>query len=133
MSPCHTASYAALGDDMQDRPTLNTTPDINKILKASPVSAARGAPMGAPSYLDNPEEPLYVQKVRMIDGDYTLAGVYFGGPPSLPLWCGFSVAGNNRVYVRGRNRGEAIEAILKDWPDTQIRGSFGRTLKERSA
>lgn len=105
------------------------TPDINKILKAAPVHSSRGAPMGAPSYLDTPEVPLYLQRVRMVDGDYTPAGVYFGGHPAKPLWCAFSVEGDNRVYVRGKTRQDAAKAVWEDFPEAKFWEPFGRIVR----
>ena len=96
------------------------TPDINKILRSQPVHSARGAPMGASNRLDDPEQPLYLQRVRMVDGDYAPDGTYWGGPPSEPLWCGFTIDGSNRIYVRARTRSQAAAAITADW-DTCIR------------
>lgn len=102
------------------------TPNINKILKESPRPSRYGAPMGAGSYLDNPEIPLYVQRVRMVDHCYSPDGTYWGGYPAPPLFCAFSVEGDNRIYVRGKDRADALKAVLKDWPDAK----FVKPLKE---
>lgn len=69
--------------------------------------------MGASNYFDNPDEPLYVQRVRMVDGDYAPDGTYWGGGE--PLYCAFS--DSNRMYVRSANRSEAVESILAEYPD----------------
>lgn len=59
------------------------TPNINKLLRASPVNCKYGAPMGACSYFDNPDEPLYVQRIRFVDGDYAPDSTYIGEVASL--------------------------------------------------
>ena len=96
------------------------TPNINQTLRDSPVNSARGAPMGARNHLDDPEQPLYVQLVRMVDGDYAPDGTYWGGGSrSTPLWCGFSADGANRLYVRAATRDLAVAAIMADF-DAEI-------------
>ncbi len=53
-------------------------PNINTILRTESVSSARGAPMGATNYFD-PEHPvLKLQRVQMVDGDYSPDGTYWG-------------------------------------------------------
>lgn len=96
------------------------TPNINQILRASDVASQYGAPMGARSRLDDPIERLYVQVVQMVDGDYAPDGTYWGGYPSLPLWCAFSADRANCIYVRARTRDLAVTAVLADW-DAEIR------------
>lgn len=95
------------------------TPNINQILRASCVSSARGAPMGARSRLDAPEQPLHVQRIRLVDGDYAPDGTYWGGRPSAPLWCAFTPDGANRIYVRAVTRDQAVAAVLAEW-DAEI-------------
>ena len=95
-------------------------PNINTLLRAESVNSSRGAPVGASSHLDDPELPLYVQRIKFVDGDYAADGTYWGGLPSSPLWCGF--AGSvNRVYVRAPSRSEAIVEILAQFPDALFR------------
>ena len=103
-----------------------TTPSINKLLRASPVNCKYGAPMGASNRFDNPDEPLYVQRIRFVDGDYTPAGVYFGGGE--PLYCAFS--DSNRIYIRAGSRAEALEKVLEDWPEAKFaRSRICKSLK----
>lgn len=92
------------------------TPDINQILRAAPVNSRRGAPLGAGNVFDEDGGPLYVQRIRFTDGDYAADGTYWGGPPSAPLYCGFSADGLSRVYVRANSRDEAIAVIVSDHP-----------------
>jgi hypothetical protein len=92
------------------------TPDINKLLKSAPVNCKYGAPMGQSNRFDNPDEPLYVQRVRMIDGDYAPDSTYWGGGE--PLYCAFS--NSNRIYIRASNRPEALEKVLEERPDAKF-------------
>ena len=63
-----------------------TTPNINTLLRAEPTNSSRGAPMGASSRLDDPDLPLYVQRIQFIDGDYAADGTYWADLP--PRHCG---------------------------------------------
>lgn len=92
------------------------TPDINKILKSQPVSSKFGSPMGARNRFDNPDEPLYVQRIRFVDGDYAPDGAYWGGGE--PLYCAFS--DSNRIYIRADNRAKALEKVLEEWPGAEF-------------
>lgn len=94
-------------------------PDINKILLSDPVSCARGAPMGATSYLDAPDEPLYVQLVDMVDGDYGADGTYWGGG-GMPLYCGFTPGFANRIYVRSPSVKGAQTQIKTEFPEANF-------------
>lgn len=91
---------------------MRTTPDINKILRASPRDGRRGAPLGAPNYDDRPEgctARVYCQRVRFTDGCYAPDGTYWGAPAN--LWCVFNVEGTLRFYVRAETRREALAAF----------------------
>lgn len=96
-------------------------PDINRLLKAEPRSCRYGAPMGAADRFDNVEELLYVQRVRLVDGDYAPDGTYWGGYPSEPMYCAFSDM--NRIYVRAINRQEAIALVEKTYAGVQFHKS----------
>lgn len=74
--------------------------------------------MGDMDRFDNENEPLYVQQVTMIDGDYGSDGTYWGGYPSVPLYCAFSAM--NRIYVRAVNRKQAIAIVQETYPDAQF-------------
>lgn len=97
------------------------TPDINAILRADPRSGKYGAPMGCSNW-DDSTGPLYLQRVRFVDGDYGADGTYWGGGRgSEPLWCAFNgddaehKAGHGtRIYVRAKSRAEAMALILED-------------------
>lgn len=101
------------------------TPDINQILKKDPVWSARGAPLGQHSWRDS-YSPLYLQRVRLVDGDYAADGTYWGAPAD--LWCAFNgtdelfVAGaGTRIYVRARNREDAKAQIQARYPGISFR------------
>lgn len=95
--------------------------NINKILKANPVNMERGAPMGARNFHES-TVALHLQRVRFVDGDYGSDGTYWGGG-GLPLWCAFNgsddpeyaPAFGSRIYVRARNRSEAVKSIQQDY------------------
>ena len=85
--------------------------NINAKLKATPAYSARGAPMGRMNWgmNDHHKRPMmmYLQRVRFIDGDYDLGGAYWGGPPSLPLFCAWAEDDEARVFVRTKDRNAA--------------------------
>ena len=100
--------------------------DINKLLKTPFYKGCSeyGAQMGR-SY-DNSNltpEPLLLQKVKFIDGDYDCGGAYWGGCGS-PLYCAFSPENTNNperamVFVRANSRkeakGKALANLKGDW------------------
>jgi len=96
-----------------------TTPNINRILRAHPVKSTHGAPMGV-SNTPPGDTPLYVQRIKFVDGDYAPDGTYWGG--SSPLWCGFDATATTRIYVRAFNRRLAIEAIAAEYPTAKFIG-----------
>jgi hypothetical protein len=98
-----------------------TTPNINQTLRAHPRNSAAGAPMGTRERFDDPAQPMYVQRIDMVDGDYAPDGTYWGGPPSAPLWCAFSADGANCIYVRGATRAVAVAALLADFDAVLVR------------
>lgn len=95
--------------------------NINQILATENRSSPRGAPMGASDNFDDDHPILHVQRVVFVDGDYGADGTYWGGGPgTTPLWCGFNET--SRVYVRAKNRKEAIAAILDQYDATITEG-----------
>lgn len=95
------------------------TPNINKILRASPVSCARGAPLGAGSFHECGQR-LYLQRVRLVDGCYAPDGTYWGA--GVPLWCAFNTADGEfatamgtRIYTRAITRQQAKQRILDEY------------------
>jgi hypothetical protein len=101
------------------------TPDINQILRKDPVWCGRGAPMGRSDWHDS-KSPLYLQKVRMVDGDYAPDGTYWGS--GTPLWCAFNgtddrfVAGaGTRIYLRAIDRKDAKVQIQARYPGVTFR------------
>jgi len=53
----------------------------------------------------------YLQRMKMIDGDYDTGGAYWGGYPSAPMYVAESVDKKHRYYVRGLNREQAKEEV----------------------
>lgn len=81
---------------------MSTRPDINRLLRARPVPARYGAPMGATNRRDAlPGARLYSQRVRFVDGDYAPDGTYWGGGPgTVPLYAVFSADLETLCYYR---------------------------------
>ena len=100
------------------------TMDINRLLKASPVGSVRGAPMGRCNWglTEHRNRPMmmYVQRVKLIDGDYDLGGAYWGGPPSLPLFCAWAEDDEARVFVRAENRNAAKLRVKEHFPNAKF-------------
>ena len=104
--------------------------DINEILKmpCHKAYSSRGADMGRPNQLIGKPEPLKLQRLKMVDGDYDTGGAYWGGVPSLPMWCAFSTKDSKNdppimVFVRGQDRKEAannVARILFHWKDKLV-------------
>lgn len=97
------------------------TPDINQILRNDPRHVKYGAPMGARDRLDEDwdhSEPLHVQRVRLVDGDYGPDGTYWGASEVAGgIYCAFDpTAEQVRVYVRGHTRGCALRALQREYP-----------------
>ena len=90
--------------------------NINQILRANPRPCQYGAPMGARSHFDTDAPRLYVQRVRMVDCCYGADGTYWGAGDNRigHMYCGFNES--SRVYVRAKNRAEALALILRDFP-----------------
>jgi hypothetical protein len=100
------------------------TPNINTILRGMQRSARYGAPMGRRNCNDS-NSPLYLQRVRFIDGDYAADGTYWGGGRGTdPLWCAFNGEDDTfapgrgtQIYVRAKTRAQAMAEILERYPD----------------
>lgn len=71
-----------------------------------------GAPMGRAEYGnidDCSNKSIALFRVNLIDGDYDDGGAYWGGYPSLPLYCARTDDNTYRVFIRAKNRREAIK------------------------
>ncbi len=64
--------------------------------------------MGRPSF-GNPVGKISLFKVRMVDGDYDDGGAYWGGSPSLPLYCARNKDYQN--FIRASSRTEAKKLL----------------------
>jgi len=96
---------------------MPTTPNINKILAKESVSSGYGAPMGARNIVEKSSLPLLLQRVDLVDGDYSKDGTYWGSGGE-PLWCAFNQEDDNhapamgtRVYVRALNWNVAAQRV----------------------
>lgn len=101
------------------------TPNINQVLRKDPRHTSRGAPLGDTNF-HLATSPLYLQRVRFVDGDYAPDGTYWGNNGT-PLWCAFNgddgedAAGHgSRIYVRAETRDEAKTSILADYPNVRF-------------
>ena len=98
--------------------------DINAKLKAAPTYSVRGANMGRMNWgmNDHYKRPMmmYLQRVRLVDGDYDLGGAYWGGPPSLPLFCAWAEDDEARVFVRAKDHNAAKLEVKEYFPNAQF-------------
>ena len=101
-----------------------STPDINKILAASPRTSARGAPLGHRDIFAG-ETKLYLQRVRVDSGGYAPDGTYWGSSTAGggSIWCAFNkeddtfaTAQGTCIYVRARSRTEAKVKVYAHYP-----------------
>lgn len=100
-----------------------TRPCINRILRQNPRNSRYGAPLGSRSTTDGGTDGLYLQPLRMVDGDYGADGTYWGGWSSRAggMWCAFSADGQTRIYTRAKSRREAFQQIAEDYPGVTLR------------
>ena len=95
---------------------------INQWLKNNPVSCKYGAPLGDSGEQGDPDYPykFYLQRIRMVDGDYDPAGTYWGGGGE-PLW-GYMGEGEDeevlvRGFVRAMSRVSAKARVTDEYPN----------------
>lgn len=84
-------------------------PDINKLLRASPVSSRYGAPMGRVDQV-GPMTGLYCQRIRFQDGDYSSDGTYWGSGGG-PLYAAFSHDLETLCFARASCRSSALKVF----------------------
>jgi hypothetical protein len=107
--------------------TPDEAPNINKLLLARPRSSRYGSPMGAPNVLSDSfeDEPLHLQRLNFVDGDYGPDGTYWGG--GQPIYVAFTPTLSTLIYVRAWTRENARLELLSEYPGiTFIRGAMGR-------
>ena len=99
--------------------------NINQWLRDHPVSCKYGAPLGDRGERGDPDYPykFYLQRIRMVDGDYDLAGTYWGGGRgTMPLW-GYMGEDDQllvRGFVRATNRVSAKQRVLAEYPNARF-------------
>ena len=106
------------------------SPDINAILRANPRNSAYGAPMGDSGFAhsDNPPNGILCQRVRMVDGDYSPDGTYWGcSPKHGQMYAVFNGANSEYKpacgllkYYRAHSRAGAIAQFLADYPECKL-------------
>ena len=78
------------------------------------VSSRSGAPMGRrEDDVAAFEDPVYLQKVPMVDGDYDEGGAYWGSG-STPLYCAWDRKGH-QVFIRAKDSFEAKKKLPTHW------------------
>lgn len=98
--------------------------DVNKWLKDTPVSSKHGAPLGDAGdkgpMLDNYRFSL--QKLKMVDGCYDLAGTYWGQGAPLYGYMGYSEEQGFGVrgFVRANSRAEAKQQVRDFYPKARF-------------
>lgn len=99
--------------------------NINKWLKNHPVSCKYGAPLGDSGERGDPDYPykFYLQRIRLVDGDYDRAGTYWGGGWGTdPLW-GYMAEDDEglvRGFVRAMSRVSAKARITDEYPNVRF-------------
>jgi hypothetical protein len=100
--------------------------DINKWLKNHPVYRKYGAPLGDRGEQGDPDRSykFYLQRIRMVGGDYDPAGTYWGGGRSTPPLYGFMVDDDEdglvRGFVRATSRDGAKSVIHEEYPNARF-------------
>ena len=97
--------------------------NINKWLKNNPVSCKRGAPLGDAGERGDPDYPykFYLQRIRMVDGDYDPAGTYWGGGcEPLRGYMAEDDEGLVRGFVRAMSRVSAKARITDEYPNARF-------------
>lgn len=88
----------------------------------SEVTSARGAPMGRRSTIVDPDtdSKFYLQQMQMVDGDYDAGGAYWGGGNYTIGWMYRAVSGENEIFIRAKNRGDAKNQVRVDFPNARF-------------
>jgi hypothetical protein len=73
----------------------------------------RGANMGRRCHIpDEPDQKLFMERIRFVDGTYDQGGAYWGiSPEGKSLWCAYNDMAT--VWVRAKNRTEAKIEVRK--------------------
>jgi len=86
-----------------------------------------GRPDVIPAWVTNPKAKtpmLYLQRLRMVDGDYDTGGAYWGGPCEQgSMYCAFSGKGTDpiQVFVRARTAADAVRMVFEKIPRAIIK------------
>lgn len=91
--------------------------DPNSLL--TEVKAKYGAPMGRPTSYDDLEATVILFRVRFVDGDYDVGGVYWGGgKDSQPLYA--AIGDDFQHFLRADSLAEAKQELLEEYPDLKV-------------
>jgi hypothetical protein len=82
------------------------------------ASSRYGAPMGRMNRpIDNDEQRFYLQRLKVVDGDYDQGGAYWGfGRGSQPVYRYMPENLEGEGFVRAKNRKDAKAKILERYP-----------------
>lgn len=106
---------------------------INAILASENRSSPYGAPMGAASTF-NPDAPaVRLQRLTMIDGDYSADGTYWGAGNECigHMFCAWNQKGT-RIFVRGLDESAARAHVLRDYPAAVFLDAFDHETMTRA-
>lgn len=92
---------------------MNTDP--NSLLE--PVGSQYGSPMGRASTSDNPAATVILFRVKFVDGDYDVGGVYWGGGDP-PLYA--AIGEDFRYFLRSESLETARRELLGEFPSLTI-------------
>ena len=91
--------------------------DINALLRNHPRTSQRGAPLGDADRVADLSQPCYMQRLRLVDGDYGADGTYWGNSPSHgDIWACFTPDLATLIYVRAQTRKQAACAVFEVEP-----------------
>lgn len=91
---------------------LQLSSGIDYGIGANGEKICRGAKMGRPNILPpdlNAPIKLRMEKLKWVDGDYDIAGCYWGGGSGDFIYCAW--ADNVQIFVRAKSRKEAKELV----------------------
>ena len=116
------------------------TPNINKWLakentvrgfwNSANAWVCTGARLGSRDDAEDLSEPLYLQRLTPVDGDYSRDGTYWGDAGD--MWCAFNPKTAVRIYVRAKSREAAVSAVRMRRQSVQFfRRHYVRAKKQK--
>mgnify|MGYP000979744157 CR=1 FL=1 len=87
---------------------------MNRWLKANPRNSKHGAPLGKHDDPLDETQPVHVEKLEWVDGDYILDGTYFGRSAQAGDVYAIGQGDNHSrraAYIRARSRNMALAEV----------------------